>query len=40
MIHTNMIAFGFLTNAFFGMLYWTVPAADRSVRGQHAGWAV
>jgi cytochrome c oxidase cbb3-type subunit 1 len=25
MIHTNMIAFGFLTNAFFGMLYWTVP---------------
>lgn len=24
-VHTNMIAFGFLTNAFFGMLYWTVP---------------
>ena len=25
MIHTNLIAFGFLTNAFFAMLCWTVP---------------
>jgi cytochrome c oxidase cbb3-type subunit 1 len=25
MVHTNLIAFGFLTNAFFAMLYWTVP---------------
>ena len=25
LIHTNMIAFGFLTNGFLAMLYWTVP---------------
>ncbi len=25
MIHTNLIAFGFLTNSFLAMLYWTVP---------------
>src|SRR5205085_10197634 len=25
MIHTNLIAFGFLTNSFFAMLNWTVP---------------
>jgi len=25
MVHTNLIAFGWLTNAFLGMLYWTVP---------------
>jgi cytochrome c oxidase cbb3-type subunit 1 len=25
LIHTNLIAFGFLTNSFFAMLYWTVP---------------
>lgn len=24
-IHTNLIAFGFLTNGFLAMLYWTVP---------------
>ena len=24
-LHTNLIAFGFLTNSFFAMLYWTVP---------------
>src|SRR5689334_5313851 len=25
MIHTNMAAYGFLANLFFGGLYWTVP---------------
>lgn len=25
LIHTNLIAFGFLTNSFLAMLYWTVP---------------
>jgi cytochrome c oxidase cbb3-type subunit I len=25
MVHTNMVAFGFLTNSFLAMLYWTVP---------------
>lgn len=25
LVHTNLIAFGFLFNAFLGMLYWTVP---------------
>ena len=25
LVHTNLIAFGFLTNSFLAMLYWTVP---------------
>ncbi|MAE65474.1 MAG: cytochrome oxidase [Phycisphaeraceae bacterium] len=25
MVHTNLVAFGFLVNAFLAMLYWTVP---------------
>ncbi|MBS1904715.1 MAG: cbb3-type cytochrome c oxidase subunit I [Bacteroidetes bacterium] len=25
MVHTNMAAYGFLANLFFGMLYWAVP---------------
>ena len=25
MIHTNAVAYGFLANAFLGMLHWVVP---------------
>ena len=25
MVHTNLMAYGFLTNAFIGMLHWVVP---------------
>ena len=28
MIHTNAIAYGFIANAFLGMLHWAVPRLD------------
>ena len=41
MIHTNLIAFGFLTNAFLGMLYWTVPRLTGCrVAGRGLGWLI
>jgi cytochrome c oxidase cbb3-type subunit 1 len=41
MIHTNLIAFGFLTNAFFGMLAWTVPRlTGRPVTSRALGWTI
>jgi len=41
MIHTNLIAFGFLTNGFLGMLYWTVPRlTGRRVASNWLGWAI
>ena len=41
MIHTNLIAFGFLTNSFFAMLYWTVPRlTGRRVASPLLGWLI
>jgi len=41
MIHTNLIAFGFLTNGFFAMLYWTVPRlTGKRVAGGKLGWLI
>ncbi|NIL99394.1 MAG: cytochrome oxidase [Acidobacteria bacterium] len=41
MIHTNLIAFGFLTNAFFAMLYWTVPRLTGvRVASRRLGWTI
>jgi cytochrome c oxidase cbb3-type subunit 1 len=41
MIHTNLVAFGFLTNAFFAMLYWTVPRlTGQRVASRGMGWAI
>ncbi len=41
LIHTNLIAFGFLTNAFFGMLYWTVPRLTGvRVASKNLGWLI
>ncbi|NIM71275.1 MAG: cytochrome oxidase, partial [Xanthomonadales bacterium] len=41
MIHTNMIAFGFLTNGFLAMLYWTVPRlTGRRVASNALGWII
>ncbi len=41
MIHTNLIAFGFLTNAFFAMLYWTVPRlTGKRVANNLLGWLI
>ena len=41
MVHTNLIAFGFLTNAFFGMLYWCVPRlTGKRVFSNALGWAI
>jgi cytochrome c oxidase cbb3-type subunit 1 len=41
LMHTNLIAFGFLTNAFFGMLYWTVPRLTGvRVASRQLGWAI
>lgn len=40
-IHTNMIAFGFLTNSFFGMLYWTVPRlTGKRVASNALAWVI
>ncbi len=41
LIHTNLIAFGFLTNSFLGMLYWTVPRlTGRRVLSPGLGWLI
>ncbi|MCC6579402.1 MAG: cbb3-type cytochrome c oxidase subunit I, partial [Phycisphaeraceae bacterium] len=41
MVHTNLIAFGWLTNGFFAMLYWTVPRlTGRRVTSVKLGWAI
>ena len=41
MIHTNMIAFGFLTNGFLAMLYWTVPRlTGKRVTANSLGWLI
>ncbi len=41
MIHTNLIAFGFLTNAFLAMLYWTVPRlTGQRVASKALGWLI
>lgn len=41
LIHTNLIAFGFLTNAFLGMLYWTVPRlTGQRVASKALGYAI
>jgi cytochrome c oxidase cbb3-type subunit 1 len=41
MIHTNLIAFGFLTNGFLAMLYWTVPRlTGRRVASSGLGWSI
>ncbi|RMH22093.1 MAG: cytochrome oxidase [Acidobacteria bacterium] len=41
MIHTNMIAFGFLTNAFLAMLYWTIPRlTGQRVLSSKLGWLI
>lgn len=41
MIHTNMIAFGFLTNGFLAMLYWTVPRlTGRRIASNALGWII
>lgn len=41
MIHTNLIAFGFLTNAFFGMLCWTVPRlTGQRIASRPLGWVI
>ena len=41
MIHTNLIAFGFLTNAFLAMLYWTVPRlTGQRVASNKLGWLI
>ena len=41
MIHTNLIAFGFLTNSFLAMLYWTVPRlTGQRVMSKALGWVI
>ena len=41
MIHTNMVAFGFLTNAFLAMLNWTVPRlTGREVASKLLGYVI
>ncbi len=41
MVHTNLIAFGFLTNSFLAMLYWTVPRlTGRRVASNGLGWII
>lgn len=41
MVHTNLIAFGFLTNGFLAMLNWTVPRlTGRPVASRLLGWVI
>ncbi len=41
LIHTNLIAFGFLTNSFLAMLYWTVPRlTGQRVLSNRLGWLI
>lgn len=41
MVHTNLIAFAFLTNGFLGMLYWVVPRlTGQRVLSHKLGWLI
>lgn len=41
LLHTNLIAFGFLFNAFLGMLNWTVPRlTGQRVAANWLGWVI
>ena len=41
MVHTNLIAFGFLTNGFLAMLYWTVPRlTGQRVASKKLAWLI
>jgi cytochrome c oxidase cbb3-type subunit 1 len=41
MVHTNLIAYGFLFNAFVGGLVWTVPRlTGRPLLSDRLGWAI
>jgi cytochrome c oxidase cbb3-type subunit 1 len=41
MIHTNLIAFGFLTNGFFAMLNWAVPRlTGQPTASRKLGWVI
>ncbi len=41
LVHTNLIAFGWLTNAFFAMLSWTVPRlTGQRVASRSLGWLI
>jgi len=41
LIHTNLIAFGFLTNSFLAMLYWTVPRLTGcATASKKLGWLI
>lgn len=41
MVHTNLIAFAFLTNAFLAMLYWVVPRlTGQRVLSDKLGWLI
>ncbi len=41
LIHTNLIAFGFLANAFWAMLYWCVPRlTGQRVLSDVLGWVI
>lgn len=41
MTHTNLIAFGWLTNGFLGMLYWVVPRlTGQRVFSHKMGWLI
>ncbi len=41
MMHTNLVAFGFLTNSFLAMLYWTVPRlTGKRVASNRLGWVI
>ncbi len=41
MVHTNLVAFGFLVNGFTAMLYWCVPRlTGRPVLSHKLGWVI
>ena len=41
MVHTNLIAYGFLFNAFVGGLYWAIPrTTGRPVFNAKLGWLI
>jgi cytochrome c oxidase cbb3-type subunit 1 len=41
MVHTNLIAFGFLFNSFVGALYWAIPrVTGRPVLSERLGWLI
>ena len=37
MIHTNAVAYGFIANAFLGVLHWSVPRRIASSQSKIAG---